>query len=85
MQLVEALSIGEDVTEEGLILLGQLPDPTHGQGQFYSQLRSILLSMRTHPLVTLLKLPESQHQKASLKQLFERAETDNSAVVCGTM
>ena len=87
VQLVEALSAGEDVTEEDLILLGQLPDPKYGQGQgqFYCQLRSKLLSMKSDPLVTLLILPESQPQKASLEQLFERAETENSAEVCGSM
>ena len=80
---MERLVAGEDVTEEDLILLGQLPDPT-GQVQFYCQLNSILLSMRSDPLVTLLILPESQQQKASLEQLFERAQTENSAEVCGS-
>ena len=82
MQLVEALSAGEDVTEKDLILLGQLPDP---QGQFYCQLRSCLHSMKSDLLVPLLILPRSQQQKASLEQLFERAETENSAEVCGSM
>ena len=81
---MERLVAGEDVTEEDLILLGQLPDPTYGKGQFYCQLNSILLSMRSDPLVTLLILPESQQQKASLEQLFERAQTENSAEVCGS-
>ena len=87
MQLVEALSAGKDVTEEDLILLGQLPDPIHGQGQrqFYCELRSSLLSMKSDPLVTLLILPASQQQKTSLEQLFERAETENSAEVCGSL
>ena len=87
MQLVEALSAGKDVTEEDLILLGQLPDPKHGQEQrqFYCELRSSLLSMKSDPLVTLLILPESQQQKTSLEQLFERAETENSAEVCGSI
>ena len=87
MQLVGALSAGEDVTEEDLILLGQLPDPKPGQGQrqFYCELRSKLLSMKSDPLVTLLILPESKQQKASLEQLFERAESENSAEVCGSI
>ena len=79
------LNEGQNVTEKDLILLGQLPDLTHGQGQFYRQLHSILLSMKSHPLVTLLILPESQQQKASLEQLFEWAETEDSAEVCDTV
>ena len=85
VQLVEALNEGQDVTEEDLILLGQLPDPTLEQEQLYCGLRSILLKMKSHPLLTLLILPESQQQKASLKQLFERAETEDGAEVCGTV
>ena len=79
---MERLVEGQDITKEDLVLLGQLPDPTHDSGQFYSQLRSFLLSMKSDPLVTLLILPESQQQEASLEQLFERAETENSAEVC---
>ena len=85
MQLVEALSAGNNVTEEDLILLGQLPDPKHDQGQFYGRLRYCLLSMKSDPLATLLILPESQQQEASLEQLFERAETENSAEVSVSM
>ena len=78
---MERLVAGQDITKEDLVLLGQLPDPTHYCGWFYPQLRSGLLSMKSDPLVTLLILPESQ-QEASLEQLFERAETENSAEVC---
>ena len=84
VKVMERLVKGHDVTKEELVLLGQLPDPTHGRGQFYCQLRSILLSMKSDPVVTLLILPESQQQKASLEQLFERAEEEDSAEVCGS-
>ena len=79
---MERLVEGQDITKEDLVLLGQLPDPTHDSGQFYSHLRSFLLSMKSDPLVTLLILPEPHQQEASLEQLFERAETENSAEVC---
>jgi len=72
---------GQYVTEEDLILLGQLPDPKDGCGQFYSKLRSILLPVMNDPVVTLLALHESQEQEASLEKLFERAREENSAKV----
>ena len=61
------------------MLLGELPGDTHGQ--FYSLLRSILLPMKDNPVVDLLTLQESQ-QEASLQQLFERAEAEDSGEVC---
>jgi len=82
VNVMERLVAGQDITKEDLVLLGQLPDPKHDPAQFYSQLRPRVLSMKSDPLVTLLILPESQQQKASLEQLFERAETENSAEVC---
>ena len=63
------------------MLLGRLPDPIHGHLKFYSVLRSFLLSMRSNPVVTLLILQESQQQEASLEELFERAEKEDSAEV----
>ena len=75
---MERLVAGQGITKEDLVLLGQLPDSTHHRGQFYSQLRSGLLSMKSDPLVTFL----IKQQQASLEQLFERAETENSAEVC---
>ena len=75
---MERLVAGQDITKEDLVLLGQLPDPIHDRGQFYSQLRSGLLSMKSDPVITFL----IKQQEASLEQLFERAETENSAEVC---
>ena len=85
VNVMERLVAGQDITKEDLVLLGQLPDPTHGRRQFYFQLRSKLLSMKSDPMITLLILPESQQLEASLEQLFERAETENSAEVCGSI
>ena len=79
IEAVEALSAGQYVTVEKLVLLGELPDDTHGQ--FYSLLRSNLLPMKDNLVVDLLTLQESQ-QEASLQQLFERAEAEDSAEVC---
>ena len=81
VQTVEALSAGQPITEEDLVLLGQLPDPIYGYKQFYSMLRFFLLSMRSNPVVTLLMLQESQQQEVSLEELFERAEVEDSAEV----
>ena len=63
------------------MLLGQLPDAKHGYGQFHSLLRSFLLPMKKDPVVSLLTLKESQQQETSLEELFEKAETENSAEV----
>ena len=79
MQAVEALSAGQHVPEEKLVLLGQLPDASHGQ--FHSVLRSILLPMKSDPVMALLTLQESQQQKASLEELFEQAEIEDNAEV----
>ena len=78
--MMEELIAGQDVTKEAL--LGQLPDPPDVYRQFYSKLHSIVLSMKSDPVVTLLILPESQQQEASLEELFERAEKEGSAKVC---
>ena len=76
---MERLIAGQYVTKEEL--LGQLPDPPDNYQKFYSQLRSILLSMKSDPVVTLLTLQDSQQQEASLEELFERAEKEDSAEV----
>ena len=85
MQTVEELSAGQHVPEEDLVLLGKLPDATQGYGQFYSQLRSFLLPLKSDPVVTFLILQESQQQEASLEKLFERAEKEDSAEVCSNV
>ena len=82
MQALEALSAGQHVSEEDLVLLGQQPDSTQDHRHLFTLIRSFLLPMKSYPVLTLLTLPESQQQKASLEQLFERAETEDSAEVC---
>ena len=81
VEAVEALSAGKHVSEEDLVLLGQLPDAIQGHRHLYTLIRSFLLPMKSDPVVTLLTLPESKQQEASLEQLFERAETEDSAEV----
>ena len=76
---MEKLIAGHHVTEEDLMLLCQLPDPTHGHGQFCNE---ILVCVKNNPLVTLLAL-QSQEQEASLEQLFERTKVEKNAEVCG--
>ena len=82
VEAVEALSAGKHVSEEDLVLLGQLPDPTQGHRHLFTLIRTFLLPMKRNPVVTLLTLQESEQQKASLEQLFEREETEDSAEVC---
>ena len=82
VQAVEALSAGQHVSEEDLVLLGQLPHSTHDHRHLFTLIRSFLLPMKSYPVVTLLTLQEPEQQQASLEQLFERAETENSAEVC---
>ena len=77
MQAVETLSVSQHVPVENLVKLGLLPGAK--DGHFYSQLREMLLPMKCDPVVALLTLQEPQ---ASLEQLFERAETENTAEVC---
>ena len=79
---MEALSAGKHVSEKDLVLLGQLPDPIQGHRHLFTLIRSFLLPMKSDPVVTLLKLQEPEQQQASLEQLFERAETEDSAEVC---
>ena len=82
VEAVEALSAGKHVSEEDLVLLGQLPDPRQAHRHLFTLIRTYLLLMKRNPVVTLLTLQESEQQKASLEQLFERAETEDSAEVC---
>lgn len=79
---MERLTADQHVTEEELVLLGQLPDPKHGYMQFYSVLRSLLLPMKNDPVVTLLAPQNPQEQDTSLEQLFKRAEAEDNAEVC---
>ena len=81
MQIVEALSAGQHVSEEDLLLLVQLRETTEGQEQLYSELRSFLLKMKGDPVVTLLTLQELKQLEASLEQRFKRAETEDNAEV----
>ena len=70
------------VPKENLVLLGQLP---HGRRQLYSALLSILLTMRSDPVVTLLTLQKSQQEEVSLEQLFKEADEENSVEVCNSI
>ena len=78
---MEAPSAGQHVPEKNLVSLGQLPDTSHGQ--FHSVLCSIILPMKSDQVMALLTLQESQHQEASLEELFEQAEIEDTAEVGG--
>ena len=81
MEIVEAISEGQRVQKEDLLLLGKLPDTANRQ--FYSLISPFLICLKSDPVVTLLTLEESQQQEASLEELFERFEKEESAEVCG--
>ena len=81
MEIVEAISEGQHVQKEDLLLLGQLPDTTNRQ--FYSLISPFLICLKSDPVVTLLTLEDSQQQETSLEELFERFEKEESAEVCG--
>ena len=79
LNVVEKLSSGDQVTEEELVILGQLPDINTTSGKFYSVIRSHLLSMRNDPVISLLKI---EGTGPSLEERFMEANSKDSAEVC---
>ena len=66
---MEAISAGKSVTEDNLILIGQLPDVDSSSQQFYTTLRTYLLSMQDDRIWSLLTL-KTQGAERSLDELF---------------
>ena len=76
--MVEKLSSGCQVTEEELVILGQLPDTNTTSGKFFSVLRNHLLSMRNDPVISLLMIEGEEH---SLEKRFQSAYSEDTAEV----
>lgn len=66
----EAISAGKPVTKDDLILIGQLPDANSSTWQFYTTLRTHLLSMQDDLVLSLLTLKVSGGERRSLDDLF---------------
>lgn len=83
---VEAISAGKPVTEEDLILIGQLPDTHSSTQQFYTTICTHLLSMQNNPFLFLLTLNVRGEEGWSLDDLFSTCRETNTvevhAVVC---
>jgi len=81
VSIVEAISAGKPVTEDDLILLGQLPDANSSTRRFYTTLRTHLLSMQDDPVLSLLTL-KAQGAERSLDDLFSTCREVDTAEVC---
>ena len=78
---MEHVSAGQDFSEQDLLLVCLLPDPSATSGCFYSTLRKDLLSMYDDPAITLLALKESMVKAVSLEKLFIEVLTKDSPEV----
>ena len=76
--MVEKLSSGAQVSEQELVMLGQLPDLNTTSGKFYSVLRNHLLSMRNDPVISLLMI---EGTGPSLEERFKEANSKDTAEV----
>lgn len=81
MQCVQDLSLDKPVRVEDLITLCQLPDNNSPTKQFYTALRSHMLKMKEHLVISLLIVEGST---CSLKELFTLCQNMDTADVCIT-
>ena len=81
VSIVEAISAGKPVTEDDLILLGQLPDANSSTQRFYTTLRTHLLSMQDDPVLSLLTLKVQGRERRSLDDLFSTCRDVDTAEV----
>ena len=81
VSIVEDISAGKLVTEDDLILIAKLPDPNSSSQQFYTTLRTHLLSMQYDPVLSLLTL-KAQGTEKSLDDLFSTCREVDTVEVC---
>lgn len=81
MQCVQDLSLDKPVRVEDLITLCQLSDNNSPTKQFYTELRSHMLKMKEHLVISLLIVEGST---CSLKELFTLCQNTDTADVCTT-
>ena len=82
VHIVEAISAGQPVKEDDLILIGNLPDSKDQESRkFHTTLCNHLLGMEQDPVLSLLTLRVKGGKGKRLEELFERCRAERSAEV----
>lgn len=82
LEAIAAMTSGEPLREDELILIGELPDEEAESGQFYSVLRTELLKLIGNPVLSLIQLREEEREMGvKFSRLFAAAEYKNNAKV----
>lgn len=82
LEAIAAMTKGEPLREDELILIGELPDEEAESGQFYSVLRTELLKLIGNPVLSLIQLREEEREMGvKFSRLFAAAEYKNNAKV----
>ena len=79
MESVATISAGKAIREEDLILIGELPDSSSPDGQFYSVMREEILKLVEDPVLSLIEL-RAEDKDAGMKfsRLFAAAQYKNN-------
>ena len=79
---IATISAGKAIREEDLILIGELPDSSSPDGQFYSVMRDEILKLVDDPVLSLIEL-RSEDKEAGTKfsRLFAAAQYKNNPKV----
>ena len=82
MDSIATISAGKAIREEDLILIGELPDSSSPDGQFYSVMREEILKLVDDPVLSLIEL-RSEDKEAGMKfsRLFAAAQYKNNPKV----
>ena len=82
MDSITTISAGKAIREEDLILIGELPDSSSPDGQFYSVMREEILKLVDDPVLSLIEL-RSEDKEAGMKfsRLFAAAQYKNNPKV----
>lgn len=82
LEAIAAMTSGESLREDELILIGELPDEKAESGQFYSVLRKELLKLIGNPVLSLIQLRQEERESGvKFSRLFAAAEYKNNAKV----
>ena len=76
---IATISAGKAIREEDLILIGEVPDSSSPDGQFYSVMRDEILKLVDDPVLSLIEL-RSEDKEAGTKfsRLFAAAQYKNN-------
>ena len=82
VQAIADITAGKTIREDDLILIGELPDDSSSDGQFYSVMRKEILKLVGDPVLSLIELRE-EDKDAGIKfsRLFAAAEYKNNPKV----